>query len=417
MLSPRGPVTGQSRPERLLRPVALAACGYVVAAVVWLSFGDTLPGGRWFAVHLFTLGVLSNLVLALSDHFSRTLLGDRRPGRQGWRFAAFNVGALLILGFPPSARYPLAAGALVTTATVIWLGADLDRRRRQARGHPSAFVAEGYLLACAAFVLGAVLGGLLGLRELTGAWYGGGRLAHLHVNVLGWGGLTLLTTVVFLGPEMLGTKAAAGAEARAAGALRAATAGLVVAAAALFLTGTVATWSRGVAAAGLAVYAGAATTICWGVLRTGRPARRSVSADLIRAACVWFAVVVWADAAVFATYRLRILDTLGAALILGVLGQAILAALNHLTPAVWGRDDADRQWLAQRLERFGSARVALLNVGAVLVVGSGVAGRGLGVTGAVLVRGGWLLAAAAVLAHVSTIAEAVARRALAARRA
>ena len=37
-------------PFARLRPVAVAALGYAVAAVVWVGAGEQLPGGRWFAV-------------------------------------------------------------------------------------------------------------------------------------------------------------------------------------------------------------------------------------------------------------------------------------------------------------------------------------------------------------------------------
>jgi hypothetical protein len=375
-----------------------------VAAVVWLTFGDTLPGGRWFAVHLFTLGVLSNLVVVLSDHFGRTLLGAG-PDRRVRRFVAFNVGALLVLGFPPELRYPLALGAAITSVTVVWLAIDLHRLRRRATDRKFVFVADGYQLACAAFLVGALLGALLGTRLLSGAWYGGARLAHLYVNVLGWGGLTLLTTVVFLAPRMMRTEPVRGAETQARHALRLAGVGLAVAASGLLWTGARpgADWPRSVAAVGLAFYAAAATAVCWQVLRSGRGAERSVHADMVRFACTWFVLVTWANAAMMATGRLRILDPLGAGLIVAVLGQSILATLNHLSPTVWGRKAGDRAQIAARLDRFRLTRVVMLNLGAALVVGAGLAGRGAGTAGSVAIRAGWALVTAAILLHVGLI--------------
>ena len=57
-----------------LRPAFALAGAYAGAAVLWVLAGSVLPGGRWFAVHLFTLGVLTTLVVALTDHFAQTLL-------------------------------------------------------------------------------------------------------------------------------------------------------------------------------------------------------------------------------------------------------------------------------------------------------------------------------------------------------
>jgi hypothetical protein len=410
----RGPLITSAqervRSEQLLRPVALAACGYAAAAVVWLTFGDTLPGGRWFAVHLFTLGVLSNLIVALTEHFSRGLIGGPEPARRSRRFAALNAGALLILGFPPHLRLPLLLGSVVMAATVIWLAADLDRLRRRAIDRRFTFVAVGYELACTAFVVGAVLGALLGVQWVRGSWYGVVRLAHLHINVLGWGGLTLLTTVVFLGPRIMGTDMRPRAASHAVWALWATAMGLLVAVVALLIgPGPGEVWPRSLAAVGLAIYAAGAASVAWHVLRAGRTATASVEASMIRLACVWFVVIVTADAVAFGTDELRLLNALGAGLLVAVLGQAILAALSHLTPVVWGQHE-DRPQMAKLLGTLGRSRVGALNLGAAAIVIVGAIGRDAGGLGAVAIRAGWALVAATVLAHIALIATAATHR-------
>ena len=47
-------------------------------------------------------------------------------------------------------------------------------------------------------MLGALFGALVATSVLGGAWVTAVRMAHLHVNLLGWAGLTLLATIVFL---------------------------------------------------------------------------------------------------------------------------------------------------------------------------------------------------------------------------
>lgn len=402
------PAGGAGRPGprtafRLLRPVAAAACGYALATLVWLAFGDNLPGGRWFAVHLFTLGILSNLVVALTEHFAATLLRGVARHHQRQRFVLLNAGALLVLGFPPTLRYPLMVGATVLAGAVLSLAVDLHRWRRADPAARFAFVVRGYEHACAAFLVGAALGALLGTGVLTGAWYGAGRLAHLHVNILGWGGLTLLSTLVFFGPAMMRTRMELGADVRAGSALLLTPAGLCLAVAGLLATGgwPQASWPRMTAAAGLALYALGATVVASAVVRAGRRARAALHAWMIRAACVWFVVVVWADVAAIATARLRLLDTLGAALIVAVLGQAIMAALNYLTPMVWATGADRRSRARQRLEMFAPARVGVVNAGAVLVLLAGLAGTGAGTLGAVAARAGWALVAAAVITQIT----------------
>jgi hypothetical protein len=391
----------------LLRPVAIAACGYAVAAVVWLALGDTLPGGRWFAVHLFTVGILSNLVVALTEHFGRTLLRAGPPGQRLSRFATLNVGALLMLGFPPHLRYPFIAGAVLLVGSVVWLAVDLRRMRASAPDARFGFVVATYEQACVAFVVGAVLGALLGIGVLPGPWYGPARLAHLHVNILGWGGLTLLATVVFLGPAMMRTQMVADADERARQALLLAPMGLGVAVLGLLAMGWAgiqATWPGLLAGAGLALYAVAAGLIVVPLLRAGRSARPSTHAWMIQAACVWFVAAVAVDAWAIATGRLRLLDGLGAVLIVGVLGQAILAAINHLLPMVWGVGSRGRASVRGEAEIGGRFRVIALNLGIAAVLGAAFAGAGAGLASTVLARTGWTVVAVVVLVQVLIVA-------------
>ncbi len=67
-----------------------------------------------------------------------------------------------------------------------------------------------------------------------------GRVAHLHANVLGWGVLTLLATVVFFGPTILRRQIEPGADERAARRLRHGATGVTVAVLALVATGSAA---------------------------------------------------------------------------------------------------------------------------------------------------------------------------------
>jgi hypothetical protein len=155
-----------------------------------------------------------------------------------------------------------------------------------------------------------------------------------------------------------------------------------------------------VAAGGLALYAGGAGLVAVPLLRAGRSARGSTHAWMIQAACVWFVVAVAADAAVIATGRLRLLDGLGAVLIVGVLGQAILAALNHLAPMVWGEGAQGRAEVRGHAETWGRLRVMALNAGVGLVLAAAVMGRDAGTPGTVIARLGWTVIACVVLAQV-----------------
>ncbi|MEX2446880.1 MAG: hypothetical protein WD734_06010, partial [Dehalococcoidia bacterium] len=209
-----------SSPFGAAAPSIAIAIGYLLAPLVWLAAGDVLPGGRWFAIHLFTLGILTNLILTFSEHFARTV--TRTAGeRSAWWPLLTNVGILAVLvGLPSEQRWLLVAGAVVLTATVFAAYRRIRRMRREAVGARFAWIARIYERAHGAFIHGALLGALLGSGVLSGRWYGGARIAHLHANILGWGGLTLLATLVFFGPTMARTQIEAGADARAARWLR-----------------------------------------------------------------------------------------------------------------------------------------------------------------------------------------------------
>lgn len=392
--------TDRRPPFAHLVPGIALAGAYGVAALGWLLAGDGLPGGRWLAVHLFTLGVVSNLVLVMTEHFTVTLTRAARDGRTWQRLALFNVGALSVLvGLPLSVGAAVVAGAVIATAAVTWLYLTLRRWRRQALGARFGFVVRAYERAAAAFLHGAVLGALLGAGLVTGEWYASVRLAHLAVNVLGWGGLVLLATVVFFGPTLLRAKMAPTAQRWAVPALRHGATALTVAVVALIVTaapGVVGIGARVVAVLAMAGYAAAATAVCAPVLRSARTAVPSAHGRLICAACVWFPVAVWVATVMLAVDDAALLAAVGLMLLVGVLAQAILASVSYLLPMVCGVGAEARAAARDRLARVPRLRPAAFNVGVVAVIGAHVV-RALGAAEmTALTAGGWALVAGAI---------------------
>lgn len=401
-------------PFGALRPALVVACGYAAVALVWAIAGTDLPGGRWLAVHLFTLGVLTNVVVALTYHFAQTLLHAPERSRVG-RLVAVNAGALLVLIGLPAGRCGLvAAGATALTASVVWLYVDLRRMRTSSLSGRFAFVVRAYERSCSAFIHGALLGALMGVGAL-GSWYAAVRVAHLHVNVLGWGGLTVLATIVFFGPTVMRARMEPDADVAAAQGLRRAATGLTVAAFALLLTGVggaAVLPARLLAAAGLAVYTTGVVAVCVPVVRTGQRARPGCSGRMLQAACCWFVAVAAADVVVVVTGQLRLLDALGAAMLVGVLGQTILAALGYLVPVAWAHGSEGRGTALRRLGMLPLLRPLVLNAGVALVVAAAVVGAAAGAAGPVVVRLGWVLVAAAVGLHLMLLAVTVVRAAI-----
>lgn len=403
----RDPAIQTHGPADRLRPVALVAACYAIAVVVWVVGGNQLPGGRWLAVHLFTLGVVTNLILGLSDHFSRAL--THQPGTiPTWQIVVTNAGVLAVLwGIPSTSRWSVATGAALLTLAVLVSYRRLRSLRRSALGSRFAWVVRMYERAHGAFLHGAVLGALIGTGVLGGRWITAARIAHLHVNLLGWAGLTLLATIVFFGPTIGRTRIRAGADERAARALKVGATVLTFAVLALLGTGssgTPGTVSRSVAAAGLALFAWAVTVVCEPVFRALLVAR-SPGRWPILAAVVWFPLVAWADVAVAATGTWRWLEPLGAAMFLGVLAQAITASVGYLAPQLRPVGPS-RDAVRERTEDRILERAIAWNVGVMLVVAAAIAGPAATGTWSAVARTGWALVIAAALLQVTLVASA-----------
>jgi len=337
---------------------------------IWLAAGAQLPGGRWFAIHLFTLGVLSNLILAFSHHFALTVTRGNQTVSPLWPVIT-NGGILLVLiGLPQRQRPVMVAGATLVTASVFAAYLRLRSLRTRALGARFTWIVRLYERAHVAFIHGAVLGALVGTNAVTGAWWGSVRLAHLHANVLGWGGLTLLATLVFFGPTMTHTKILPDADRMSARVLRHGATALTVAIGLLILTGAdggVGIAARVAAAGSLAVFATSVTRVCIPVHQAARKARHSAQRPLMLALTVWLPVTVWADVVVIATGAWRFLDALGAAAFLGVLSQAVLATLMYVAPLLRGRSTHARELIRSRLLVHARTRAVAVNLAAIAV--------------------------------------------------
>jgi hypothetical protein len=352
-------------------PSILAALAYAGALAVWLVGGDALPGGRPFAVHLFTLGILTNLVLTFSEHFARTL--TRTPGERAWWWPIVtNLAILAVLTGLASRWLPLlVAGATLLVGVVLLASLRLRRMRRAAVGARFGWIVVVYERAHGAFVLGALLGALMGAGLVSGSWFGATRLAHLHANLLGWGGLTLLATLVFFGPTMARTRIVPGADAVAARTLTHGATALGVAVVLLVLAGVGDAWGSVLyvlAAAALAVHAVIATIVCLPVARAVRTGPASAPRPLVLGVCVWTTAVVWADVVIVTAQAWRWLDALGLAALTGVLAQAVLATLVYLAPMLRGRTSVSREVIRHRLDHGARSRAVALSAGALLSV-------------------------------------------------
>jgi hypothetical protein len=322
-----------------------------------LLLGTDLWRVPW--LHVLTLGVLTPLIVAFSQHQAETVLHVRPRPRHLLR-ALLSVGVLgVAVGLTTRTTAAVGAGAAASSAAVLLSWWRLRSARRRAIGPRFGWLVRGYERAHGAFLHGALLGALLGIGVVPGWAYGAVRLAHLHAMLLGFAAVTLLATVVLYGPTLLRAQLEAGVDDTAPRWLRRAATAASVAVLALLATSAPAGWdiaARAVAALALITTAIGAAHIAAPLVRTvlRKGSRAPAGGILVTAAVCWLAVVLLADAVVVLLGAYRWHDALGVALLVGALGQAIVATLLHVVTlwlprrrrlALVPRIDAAPRWL------------------------------------------------------------------------
>ncbi|MEX1164721.1 MAG: hypothetical protein WEB03_14205 [Nitriliruptor sp.] len=390
-------------------PAVVSAIGFGLLALGWLLAARWLPGGRWVVVHLFTLGVLTTLIAAFTRHFATSFTGQGAPTDVRRAIVAAVVldasVIALLAGRLTHGRALLGLGTLGLLGVIGTNLAALRRARHAARAPRFVWIVRRYEDAHLAFLAGAVAGTTVGIGAVEGSWFAGVRDAHLHLNVLGWSGLTVLATVVVFGPALLRARMRPGADGRASTALRAAAVALAVVVVGLVVAGgaagDVARVARVATVLALMVYGWAVVVVVTALIGAAASSDRSPLRWPIIAVGVWFIAGVGLDVVAVATVQRRMFDIVGVVLFVGVLAQLILAVLLHLAPQLRGRDFASRDVILHRTERFARSRTVLLNLG-VLVVVAATTVEVLGdlVTGP-SVRVGWVSIALGIAAHLA----------------
>jgi nitrite reductase (NO-forming) len=354
--------------------VAALVFGYLAAGGVALALGDRVAGGGWLALHLVLLGAVSNAIVVWSEYFATALLRTAPVGERAAtvRALTLNLGIVATLAGVATGRSALAAAGAGLAGVVVLVHA-LPLASRIARALPARLAGTVwyYLAAAAALLAGMGLGlWLAGGVAGSADEYVAVRLAHVHLNVLGWVGLAVVGTQFTLWPTVLRTHMVPGLEAAVRRALPPLAAGLAVAAAGL----TTQQWV--VALAGLATYAAGLVVALVPFARTARRRPpRTAAGWMLGAGMVWLVVAVLADlGALAASARVAELDgrlgRLVPAVVAGFALQTLTGALTYLLPVVFGRGAAGNRRLTGILERGWPARVAAVNLG-VLVLAAG----------------------------------------------
>ncbi len=335
---------------------------WMIALVILGVVHRWVPASTWVIVHIFTLGLITNSILVWGQHFTETLLHRRPPESaravQVRRIMVLNAGiVVLVAGMIAALPAAIVVGAAVVGGAVTWYIVDLVRQIRAAAPTRFRGIVVYYAVAAAFLPAGAVAGAFMGVG-VSEEWAIRLHAFHLAVNVLGFVGITVMTTLVTFWATVLRTPMAEGQDTAAKQSLVLLTVS-VVAVALAALTGA---WL--ITAAALVVYLGA---VLWHLVFLARMARtappREFASMSIGCGLVWMPVAVGWTAWLVADGRVEDLSAVTAPLLAGAAAQILFGAMSFLMPTVMrGGPAAVRAGMIE-MNRLATFRLVLVNAG------------------------------------------------------
>src|SRR5438552_5087401 len=191
----------------------LAASATAVVAAPNLAAGRPLAAAPVLAVHLVALGVLPFAVSGASFHLLPVMLRNELPSERAlWIALPLLAGGLLVASGLGREAEPLvwAGAAMVACGLAIVLTELLTLVARAPRGRTLIVSRLGVALSCAHVIAALCLGAVIFSQDAPFAGLGYGRwlLIHLHVALLGWVALLILTVGRNLAPMLAQAPAA-----------------------------------------------------------------------------------------------------------------------------------------------------------------------------------------------------------------
>lgn len=191
----------------------LAATAAAIVAARDLAHGRPLAAAPVLAVHLIGLGVLPFAVSGASFHLLPVMLRNDLPSwRALWLALPLLGGGLMIASGLGREAGPVvwAGAAMVTGGLAIVLVEVLILVVRAPRGRVLIASRLGVALACTHVVAALCLGAVIFSQDapFAGLSYGRWLLIHLHLALLGWIALLVLTVGRNLGPMLAQAPAA-----------------------------------------------------------------------------------------------------------------------------------------------------------------------------------------------------------------
>ena len=162
----------------------------------------------WLTVHLLLLGAVTNAILTWSEHFVGALLWSRPVSRirQISIVLVLNAGILGVLaGVSMDLDWlVVVSGIAIAFITAFYLRG-VNRLIKGSINKKFVGVIRYYQVAGISIFFGIYFGASMVFMTETDPWEPKFHLAHLHTNLLGWVGITMIGTLVTLWPTILRT--------------------------------------------------------------------------------------------------------------------------------------------------------------------------------------------------------------------
>ena len=393
--------------DRLVAVSAIAtALAFLVAAVLALALPAVERRGAWLSLHLALAGGATTAIAGVMPFFAAAFAAAP-PSDGRLRFGALGAVALgaigASLGVVGSAPTLAVIGGLAFVGGVLATGAATIRPLTRALGPSRGLVSQGYVVALGEVAVGALIATLFvaGWAPLVERW-GSVKPAHAWLNLVGFVSLVVATTLLHFFPTVVGARITVRPTARLT-VLGLATGAILVAAgfaAGSDLVARIGAIASAVGAGAIGLNAGATwpTRARW----TTDPGWHRFAIGSLVSAIAWFevgmAVACGRVLLLGASPTAWSVEAIGAPLVAGWIGLAILGSATHLLPAVGPGDPAAHGRQRRLLGRLPEARLGLSNAGvAGLAIGWPLRLDGVAIAGAILLALG-LAATAALLA-------------------
>lgn len=364
--------TAHTNPAQMGRPLMtphnLSARIWATAALAAVPLGSLSGLGWWFPLHLMLLGAITQAIVGGQLMFSATLGLSLGPKRS-WtlvQLVLLNIAAAVVItGRLMDQEAVLASGVGLFCAVIGWVLWQTHRMWSHSVNRRFAITGTFYRLAAASLLLGASIGGALGMGAFDErSSYIAHRAVHMILNVFGWAGMTIVGTAITLLPTILHVRAPdLGAVRRAPWFMFL---GLMVMA-----TGATTAFAP-VGGVGMGIYlVGLATFGVYLKQVLSTPSRRQIPT----AAFHLIGAMVWALLSAIALVVVLSLGDWAAVRDVAVVGgaagfafQALLGAWSFLLPSTRAPIPERRRVELVAMELGGRAQVVAYNAGLVLVL-------------------------------------------------